>query len=149
MPSFIVPMAVRYVLISVAMIVGLAVITLLLVENGYLEKEPSSLNQIIVMAAALWAGSYFSKQAGRPAEWRECFRIGAVLIILQTALGAVITVLLMVLPGGGLAELSAKFTPGFLAIVVGMVAITSLMYWLLTAFFFRMGSKTPLKTKKV
>lgn len=148
MPSFIVPMAIRYVLISVAMIVGLAVITLLLVEYGYLEKEPSSLNQIIVMAAAFWAGSYFSKQAGRPAEWRESFRIGAVLIVLQTALGAAITVLLMVLPGGGLAELSAKFTPGLLAIIVGMVAITSLMYWLLTAFFFRMGSKTPLKTKK-
>lgn len=148
MPSFIVPMAIRYALVSLAIMVALMAITFVLVSNGYMDDKPSSLSHVVVMGAGMWAGTYFAKQAGRAAEWRECFRIGAVLMVLQTALGAILAFALMALPGGGLDDFMAELSPGFAGLLIALLVFTSLIYWVTTAAFIRMGSKSALKAKK-
>lgn len=148
MPSFIVPMAIRYVLVSLGITVAVTAVVTGLTAYGYISDKPSSLGHLVVMGAGMWAGIYFAKQTGRPAEWSECFRIGAVLMVLQIALSAAIAIGFMMLPGGELADLTADLDPEFLGLLAALLAFTSLIYWVATAAFMRMGSKSALKTRK-
>ena len=145
MPSFMIPMAIRYVLVSLGVTVAITAVVTVLIAYGYMNDKPSSLSHLVVMAAGMWAGTYFAKQTGRPAEWRECFRIGAVLMVLQLVLSAVISLGFMMLPGSSFDELTAKLSPGFIGLLIALLAFISLLYWIATAAFIRMGSKSALK----
>ncbi|KQW31224.1 hypothetical protein ASE36_02820 [Rhizobium sp. Root274] len=148
MPAFLFPMATRYLLVSLAITVGLTATVMVLTTYGYMHDRPSSLSHIVVMGAGMWAGTYFAKQTGRPAEWRECFRIGAVLTLLQIALSAVLTVGFMLLPGAGLEEMTNNLSPELFGLLAGMLVFIGLLYWVGTAAFLRLGSKSAIKAKK-
>jgi hypothetical protein len=148
MPNFIVPMAIRYLLVSLAITVGLTAAVMVLVTYGYMHDRPSSLSHIVVMGAGLWAGTYFAKQTGRTAEWRECFRIGAVLALLQIALSTLLTLGFMLLPGAGMEELTSKLSPALFGLLAALLVFIGLLYWVGTAAFLRLGSKSALKAKK-
>ncbi|PYB76997.1 ABZJ_00895 family protein [Rhizobium wuzhouense] len=148
MPSFIVPMAIRYVLVSLAITVVITAVVTGLMTFGYMSDKPSSLSHLVVMGAGMWAGVYFAKQAGRPAEWRECFRIGALLTVLQIAFSAVVTIGFLLLPGGGLEEIQANLDPQLIGVLTAVLIVTGLIYWVGTAGFIRIGSKSALAKKK-
>ncbi len=148
MPSFIVQMAIRYVLVSLAITVAITAVVTGLMTFGYMSDKPSSLSHLVVMGAGMWAGIYFAKQAGRPAEWRECFRIGALLVVLQLALSTIVTLGFILLPGGGFEEISANLSPELIGVLAALFVFTGLIYWVGTAAFLRLGSKSALSAKK-
>lgn len=148
MPNFITPMAIRYVLISLAASLALIVLSAVLIAYGVIEEAPSSAGNVVVMVAAWWAGTYFAKQTGRMAEWAEAFRISAVLVALQIALSCIFSLLFLVAAGPSLAEITTGFTPGLAGLLALLAVVIGGIYWVGTAAFFRMGSKSITKAKK-
>lgn len=148
MPSFIVPMAIRYALVFVAVTIGLTVAVIVLQAYGYIGDKPANLSHIAPMAGGMWAGVYFAKQAGRAAEWSECFRIAVVLVILQTLISAAFTLLIAAIPGSDLGNLMANMETGVMVAVTAVLLFTSLIYWVGTAAFIRLGSKSSARAKK-
>jgi hypothetical protein len=148
MPSFIVPMAIRYVLVCIAVTIALIAAIAVLSAYGYIGEKPPSLAFVVVLAAGMWAGNYFGKKTGRIAEWSEAFRIGFVLNALQMVLSAVLTLFFIALPGSELSGLSNAMTPGLLALLSALFVFIGIIYWVATASFIRMGSKSVVKAKK-
>jgi hypothetical protein len=148
MPSFIVPMAIRYVLVSIGVTIALIVAVGVLSAYGFIGDKPPSLAFVVVLTAGMWAGDYFGKKAGRVAEWSEALRISGVLSGLQLLLSAVLTLFFVALPGSELAGLHAAMTPGLLAVLSALFVFIAVIYWVATAAFIRMGSKSALKAKK-
>jgi hypothetical protein len=148
MPNFIVSMAIRYLLVSLAITVGITGFVTVLMTYGYMLNSPSSLAYLVVMGSGIWAGTYYAKQTGRRAEWRECFRISAVLTVVQLILSAVLSLGIKLLPGGGFDDLTSNMSPGLLGLLAALLVFIGLIYWVATAAFLRMGSKSALKAKK-
>jgi hypothetical protein len=148
MPNFMTPMAIRYVLVSLAASVALIAISAVLIAYGVIEEASSSAGNAVVMVAAWWAGTYFATQTGRVAEWAEAFRISAVLVALQIALSAILSLLFLLAAGPGLAEIMTGLTPGLAGLFAVLALVIGGVYWVATAAFFRMGSKSMTKAKK-
>lgn len=148
MPSFILPMTLRYVLVSVAATLALMVVSTVLVVYGIIDEAPSSSGNLVIIAAGWWAGTYFAKQTGRMAEWAEAFRIGAVLTAAQLALSVLLGLLYVAAVGPSFAQLSSMMSLGLAAMLIAFLIFISGLLWLGTAVFLRMGSKSLPKAKK-
>ncbi|RYC12032.1 ABZJ_00895 family protein [Ciceribacter ferrooxidans] len=147
MPSFIVPLAIRYFFVSLAItIAGMVAVALLLAYN-VVDDIGSSLSFAVTYASGVWAGTYFRKQEDRMAEWGECWRISAVLLVPQFLLEILHGAFSYVLTGSLFGQLASD--PGILigTIVFGL-AFGALIAWVVTATAFRIGSKAARKPKK-
>lgn len=148
MPSFIVPLAIRYFFVSLAITIAAMVAVALLLAYNVVDDIGSSLGFGVTYASGVWAGTYFRKQEDRVAEWGECWRISAVLLVPQSLLAILVGAFSYALSGSLFDQLASD--PGILigTIVFGL-AFGALIGWVVTAPALRMGSKAARKPRKV
>lgn len=147
MPNFIVPMAIRFFFINLGIVVAIHVVVGILAFYGYVDVlSRSGTSVVLILAAGYWAGYYFHRQTGRPAEWAEAWPIGAVLALIQAATDGLQIGLVMVLevPDRNLAILS-KADPAILvpAMIFGYLLSLVGISWSMRSF-----SKVLLNAEK-
>lgn len=147
MPNFIVPLVIRYFLISLAFTAALMALIALLLHFDAVEKVGSSAATSVTFASGLLTGAYFRKREGRLAEWGECWRISTVLLLPQLVLGLIS--LAISYAAGGLPFDELSQASGTLIGILGFAFVFSaLMNWVITAISFRFGSKMAPKSAK-
>ncbi|MGX5665550.1 ABZJ_00895 family protein [Rhizobium daejeonense] len=147
MPNFIVPLVIRYFLISLAFTAALIALVALLLHFNVVEKVGSSAGTSVTFASGLLTGAYFRKREGRLAEWDECWRISTVLLLPQLVLALIS--LAISYAAGGLPFDASSLASGTLIGILGFaIVFGSLLNWIVTAISFRFGSKMAPRSAK-
>lgn len=116
MPSFIAPMAIRFFFVNLGIVVAINIVVGILASYGYVDVlSRTGTSVALILAGGYWAGHYFYRQTGRPAEWAEAWPIGAILALIQAVTDGLQIGLMMLLdaPAADLALLS-KADPAIL-----------------------------------